>query len=117
MALAELGQVVPDHRKEDIVDHLITLVRDPWLRTQVSSINALAELKASKALPELERAAKTALDDRVVRTARVAAKRIRESGDKGDELKKLREEVDKLTDENRGLKDRLDKLEARMPSS
>jgi aminopeptidase N len=115
-ALGQLGQVVPEHRKEEIVDHLVTLIRDPWLRTQVSSIDALAELKASKALPDLERAAQTALDDRVVRSARVAAKRIRESGDKGDELKKLRDEMDKLTDENRTLKDRLDKLEARLPS-
>jgi aminopeptidase N len=114
-ALGQLGQFVPENRKDDIVDHLSTLVHDPWLRTQVSAINALAELKASKALPELDRAAKTALDDRVVRSARVAAKKIREAGDKGDELKKLREEMDKLTDENRSLKDRLDKLEARLP--
>jgi aminopeptidase N len=116
-SLGQLGQVVPEHRKEEIVDHLVTLVRDPWLRTQVSSINALGELKATKALADLDRAARTALDDRVVRSARVAAKRIRESGDKGDDLKKLREEVDKLTDENRTLKDRLDKLEARLPQA
>ena len=41
-----------------------------------------------------------------VRSARVAIRSIRESADKGDEMKKLREEVDKLTDENRGLRDR-----------
>ena len=29
-------------------------------------------------------------------------------------MKKLREEVDKLTDENRGLKERLEKLEAKL---
>jgi predicted nuclease with TOPRIM domain len=45
----------------------------------------------------------------------VSARHIRESSDKGDELKKLRTEMDKLTDENRTLKDRLDKLEARLP--
>jgi len=114
-SLGQLGQVVPEHRKDEIVDHLVTLVRDPWLRTQVSSINALGELNATKALPELDRAAKTALDDRVVRSARVAARKIRASGDKSDEMKKLREELDKLTDDNRGLKDRLDRLEARLP--
>jgi len=114
-ALGQLGQIVPDHRKDDIVDHLVTLIRDPWLRTQVASINALGELNATKALPELDRAAQTALDDRVVRTSRVAARKIRANGDKSDEMKKLRTEVDKLTDENRTLKDRLDKLEARLP--
>jgi predicted nuclease with TOPRIM domain len=46
--------------------------------------------------------------------ARLAAAAIRSSGDKGDEVKKLREELDKLTDENRSLKDRLDKLEAKV---
>ncbi|HWO73345.1 MAG TPA: hypothetical protein VNN21_07280, partial [Dehalococcoidia bacterium] len=55
-----------------------------------------------------------ALDDRVVRAARVAIQKIREGADKGEEVKKLREEVDKLTNENRELRDRLDKLEARL---
>ena len=115
-ALGQLGQVVAEHRKDDIVDHLITLVGDPWLRTQVSAINALGELKATKALPDLDRAVQSALDDRVVRSARIASKRIRESGDRSDDVKKLREEMEKLTDENRTLKDRLDALEARLPA-
>ena len=49
-----------------------------------------------------------------IRSARVAIKSIRESADKGDEMKKLREEVDKLTDDNRGLRDRLDKIESKL---
>jgi aminopeptidase N len=114
-ALAQLGQVVPENRKVEIVDHLIPLIQDSWLRTQVSAINALAELKATKALPDLDRATQSALDGRVARSARIAAKRIRESGDKGEDVKKLREEMDKLTDENRTLKDRLDAIEARLP--
>ena len=52
----------------------------------------------------------------MVRTARIASKTIREAGDESDEVKKLREEMDKLMDENRTLKDRLDALEARVPS-
>ncbi len=38
--------------------------------------------------------------------------RLREGADKGDEIKKLRDEMDKLSEDNRALKDRLDKLEA-----
>ena len=43
-------------------------------------------------------------------------KAIRESGDKGEEVKKLREELDKLTDENRDAKGppRQDRGEARV---
>jgi aminopeptidase N len=113
-ALAKLGEVVPENRKEEIVDHLITLIDDPWFRASMSAIDALEELKAPKALPHLERAAQSALDGRTVRTARLATKSIREGQDKGDELKKLREEVDKLVDENRGLKERLEKLESKL---
>jgi aminopeptidase N len=111
--LGQLGEVVPEHRKEDIVDHLVTLIDDPWFRTSMSAVDGLSTLKASKALPHLQRAADTALDGRTVRTARLAIKSIREGADKGDEMKKLREEIDKLVDENRSLKDRLDKLEAK----
>jgi aminopeptidase N len=113
-ALGRLGELLPDHRKEDVVDHLIDLLDDSWFRSQQSAIGALQSLKASKAVPHLERTAQRALDGRVVRSARLAAQSIRGAGDKGDEVKKLREEVDKLTDENRGLKDRHDKLETRL---
>jgi aminopeptidase N len=116
-ALGKLGEIVPEHEKDDIVDHLTQLLDDPWMRTQLAAIEALAELKATKALAALERAAQRELDGRIVRNARVAAQRIRTSADKGEEVKKLREEVDKLTDENRGLKDRLDKIEAQLASN
>ena len=112
--LGQLGEVVPEHRKEDIVDHLITLIDDPWFRTSMSAIDGLSTLKATKALPHLQRAADIALDGRTIRTARLAMKAIREGADKGEEMKKLREELDKLVDENRSLKDRLDKLEAKV---
>ena len=42
----------------------------------------------------------------------MASKEIREAGSKGEDVKKLRGDVDKLVDENRTLRDRLDKLEA-----
>jgi aminopeptidase N len=113
-ALAKLGEVVPEHQKNDIVDHLIPFLDDPWFRAQASTIGAMQSLKATAALPHLDRTARSALDGRVVRSARLAAQAVRAAGDKGEEVKKLREEVDKLTDENRSLKDRLDKLEARL---
>lgn len=115
-ALGKLGEYVSDSEKEAIVDHLITLLDDPWFRAQAQAIGALQELKAQKAVPALDRLAQRELDGRIVRTAKLAAKAIRESGDKGEEMKKMREEVDKLTDENRTLKDRLDKLESRLPA-
>ena len=114
VALGRLGEFAPDGLKEEVVDHLIGLLDDPWFRSQAAAITALQTLKATKALPHLERTAQRALDGRTVRAARVAAQAIRAGADKGDELKKLREEFDKLADENRALRDRLDKLEARL---
>ena len=116
-ALGQLGEILPDHRKDEVVDHLIYLLDDSWFRSQQSTIHALQALKAAKALPHLERTAQRALDGRVIRTARLAAQAIRSAGDKGEEVKKLREEVDKLVDENRTLKDRLDKIETRLDGS
>jgi hypothetical protein len=43
--------------------------------------------------------------------------RIREGADKGEEVRKLREDLDKLVEENRSLKDRMDKIEARNGST
>jgi aminopeptidase N len=116
-SLGRLGEIVPEHRKNDIIDHLVPMLEDPWFRAQASAINALQTLKATSALSHIDRTAQRALDGRIVRTARLAAQSIRSSADKGDEMKKLREEVDKLSDENRSLKDRLDKIEARFSSS
>ncbi len=39
--------------------------------------------------------------------------RLREGRDKGEEVKKLRDDLDKMREEQRTLKDRLEKLEAK----
>jgi aminopeptidase N len=116
-ALARLGEIVPENRKEEIVDHLTELVDDPWFRSQVTAIGALATLQANKALPALDRVVRQGLDGRVVRSARLASRRIRESGSQTDEVKKLRADLDKVLDENRSLKDRLDKIESQLSTT
>ncbi len=113
-ALGKLAEIAPEHVKNDIVDHLIYLLDDPWFRAQHAAISALQEIKDARSAAALDRTARSALDGRVVRAARLAAQAVRTGDDKGEEVKRLRGEVDKLVDENRGLKDRLDKLEARL---
>lgn len=113
-ATAVLGRLgkLSDKAKDEAYDRLVELLQDPWLRVQLNAINALAELKEPRAIAELERTRVRELDGRVVRVAREAIQRLREGADKGDEIKKLRDDVEKLQEENRGLKDRLDKLES-----
>jgi aminopeptidase N len=114
-AMGKMAEFAGDAQKSDIVDRLVELLDDPWYRSQIAAIDALKEVRDSKALSHLDRVANRELDGRVVRMAREAAKAIREGRDKGDELKKLREQFDKLSEENRSLRDRLDRMEARGP--
>ncbi len=111
-ALGKLGQI-SDGAKEKAYDCLVPLLSDEWLRVRLNAIAALAELKLPKSVAELERVRARDLDGRVIRAAREAIARIREGADKGDEIKKLREDLEKVQEDNRGLKDRLDKLESR----
>ena len=110
-ALGKLGQI-NDEAKEKAYDRLVELLPDEWLRVRLNAIAALAELKLPKSVAELERVRARDLDGRVIRAAREAIARIRDGADKGDEVKKLREDLEKLQEDNRGLKDRLDKLES-----
>ena len=112
LALGKLGQI-NDAAKDKAYDRLVVLLSDEWLRVRLNAIAALAELKLPKSVAELERTRSRDLDGRVIRAAREAIARIREGADKGDEVKKLREDLEKLQEDNRGLKDRLDKLESR----
>ena len=112
LALGKLGQI-SDGAKEKAYDCLVPLLSDEWLRVRLNAIAALAELKLPKSVAELERVRARDLDGRVIRAAREAIARIREGADKGDEIKKLREDLEKMQEDNRGLKDRLDKLESR----
>ncbi len=112
--LGRLGQL-SDKAKSDAYDRLVELLSDDWLRVRLNAIGALAELKDTKAIGELSRVRDRELDGRVIRTAREAIRRLQEGADKGEEIKKLREELEKIQEESRGLRDRLDKIEAAAP--
>ena len=93
-------------------ERLERLLDDPWLRVQLAAVGALAALKDTRAMPALNAIADRALDGRLRRSARVAVRTISEGADKGDEVKKLTDEVEKLQQQNQQLKDRLAKVEA-----
>ncbi len=111
-AVAALGKL--GEEKRDVVDALIDLLDDPWLRMRTRTISALEELKETRAIPALERRIARDLDGRAVRLAREAIIKIRLGKSAPDDVKKLRESLDKLEDENRRLQDRLDSIEKRL---
>jgi aminopeptidase N len=110
-ALGRMGQL-SDRAKDDAYDRLVDLLPDEWLRVRLNAIAALAEIKEPKAIAELNRARDRDLDGRVIRAAREAIRRISEGADKGEEVRRLREDLDKLGEDNRALKDRIEKIEA-----
>lgn len=114
VAASVLGRLakLSDQAKDQAYDRLVELLDDEWLRVRLNAVVALAEMKDTRALGPLNRLVDRDLDGRVIRTAREAMSRIRDGADKGDELKKLREDFDKLIEENRTLKDRVTKLES-----
>ena len=111
-ALACLGKLAEG--KSDLVEFLADYVDDPWLRARISAVGALRESKDDKAVPVLSRRISRELDGRVVRLCREAITSIREGTDRGDDVKRLRQDLQGLQEENRKLKDRMEKLETRL---
>lgn len=105
--LAKLGENKP----ETVVDTLVDLLDDPWLRVRQRATSALGSLKEARAIPHLTRLVERELDGRVVRDARIAIKQIRDGKNAPEDVKKLRDDLGKLEEENRTLKGRLEKLE------
>jgi aminopeptidase N len=111
-ALGKLGE-----NKPEAADRLADLLDDPWLRVRQRSASALGELKETKAISHLSRLVDRELDGRVVREARIAIKAIRDGKNAPDDVKKLREDLHKVEEENRALKGRLEKIERQLEGS
>ncbi len=108
---ALLGKLadVKDVPKAEIAEDLVRLVGDWWLRVKLVACATVAELGEEKALPALGRLVEHDLDGRVRRSAAEAAKKIREGKDKGEEIRKLRTDLESLHEEFRRLRDEVRK--------
>jgi aminopeptidase N len=113
-AITCLGRLGDAHaeRRDDIVEFLGTLTADPEFRVRATLPEAFEATKVREALPHLQRLAEQELDGRIRRRARTAIESIKAGRGRSDEIASLRHDVDGLRDENRQLRDRLDRLEA-----
>lgn len=109
-ALGKLGRDKETDRRV-IRERLEEFVLSGHLRVQLTSISALADRRDPKALGALHTQAARDLDGRVKRQARIAASAISTGLDRGDDVRRLREELDRLRVEQRKTLDRLEKLE------
>jgi len=113
MALARLGEAVHEARRP-ARERLVEMLNEPGFRTQNAAIGALGKLKDPASLGPLAQVHATAPDGRTRRMAYEAMVRIKEGGTPGD-LSALRSRVDQLAEENRTLRDRIDRLERVTP--
>lgn len=112
-AIGRLGQYF-EERKRELSDTLAEFTDDPDFRVRLAAANALVTLKATDAVDALERMAAKELDGRAVRAAREAAGKLRKGAETASELKALREEFEKLREQNGELRDRFERSEARI---
>jgi len=111
--LGKMGQSRP--RNREILETIADTFRPPagarTLRPKLAAVQALEMLNREEGLPILRRVAESELDGRLVRSARVAVRKIEAGKDRGESIRKLEKRLDDLAEENRKLKDRLDRLE------
>lgn len=115
-AIRALGPVAAGQEKpqvEAILDRLDRLAAEPFFLTQVAVVAALKKLSEPRATAILQTLATHTTDGRVRRIAEEAVASTRSQRDRERALEKLRESLDTLKQENRDLRSRLDKLEAR----
>ena len=108
MALAKLAE--PAQKKTEAVELLAELFRDPLFRIQYAAIDAARELGDRRIIPALE--STPFLDGRAQRASREAIRALREEEPKAKQLAGLHEEVDRLKEETKSLKERLERMEA-----
>jgi len=111
--LGMMGKSRPSNR--EILEKISDAFQAPYgprsFRAKLAAIQALESLNREEGIAILKRVAGTELDGRLVRNAKMAIRKIEKGKDKGEAIQKLEKRLDDFAEENKKLKDRLDKLE------
>ncbi len=114
-ALAEFGRRHYALR-DGVRRRLETLLAEDSFRIRLASIAALETLGDPAAAATLQALSdRGAVEPRVRRLARAAAGRLREGHDKGDDFRRLREEVHRLYAEHAAMRERIERMESSHP--
>ena len=87
---------------------------DSWQRVRAVSALALMPFGDKRAIAPLERAASREVESRSQRNMRAAVSALRSGGSSDEQLRDLRQNLDRLREENRKLQEQLSTLEARI---
>jgi aminopeptidase N len=93
------------------VDRVRELLRDQSFRVRRAAVEAAERISGARLLDALDEASTKDVDGRIRRLSRDAARKIRESMERGAEYARLREDIDRVHEEQRRIEDRLSRLE------
>jgi aminopeptidase N len=114
-AIRALGAVstgqTPD-KLELILEHLEAISQETFFLTQVAVSASLGQMQTSQAIAILQSLSNQTPDGRVRRLAEEAIEKVQKHFGADKAVQEIREELDKLKQENQELKSRLAKLEA-----
>ncbi|MFQ5664274.1 MAG: M1 family aminopeptidase [Terriglobia bacterium] len=102
-ALGKLGR----HKKDEVLDHLLALLNDPYIWARRAALKALGKLGDARALPALEAFAASEIERRLQRDAEVAVDKIRRTRAAQGNREELESEVNTLKQEVRQLREKL----------
>jgi hypothetical protein len=111
MGLADIGRGQEKANRERIVEQLIDLLRDPWLRVRRTAIAGLSRMQAPEAIDALEAYARRSSDqERAGVEQFIASLRANDKVD-GSALQK---QVEELRDKLRKVEDQLQRVQAQL---
>lgn len=122
LAAASAMEVLGKHRylySETACQQAITALcaaieHDSWPRVRAVAALALMPFGDKRAIGPLEHAVSREVESRAERNMRVAASALRSGGSSDEQLKDLRQSLDRLREENRKLQEQFSALEARI---
>ncbi len=100
--------------RADIDSYLIDCLKDPFMKVKYAALEALEERNQVAAVSAIDQLAHQTIDGHLKFAAHLTAKRLRRGQKEKEELKNMRESVEKLVKENIELKDRMEVLEERL---
>ncbi|GCA88073.1 M1 family metallopeptidase [Microcystis aeruginosa] len=96
-----------------ILERLETIAKETFFLTQVALCNALGQIENAKAIAILQALSDRTPDGRVRRVAEEAVQKVQKKLGSDKAIQEIREELEKMKQENQELKSRLTKLEAK----
>ena len=96
-----------------ILERLETIAKETFFLTQVALCNALGQIENAKAIVILQALSDRTPDGRVRRVAEEAVQKVQKKLGSDKAIQEIREELEKMKQENQELKSRLTKLEAK----